>query len=91
MDLECGLFDLEIAEYLLDAQASSYSIDSLALKHLNLDPDLPEAFKGTGKQRFSDLSPDDLVCAAGKAVSLFSLFMKSRARNSTIAPAFPVS
>ena len=71
MDLECGLFDLEIAEYLLDAQASSYSIDSLALKHLNLDPDLPEAFKGTGKQRFSDLSPDDLVCAAGKAVSLF--------------------
>lgn len=70
MDLECALFDLTIAEYLLDAQAGSYSIEKLALKHLNQMPDLPEAFTGTGKQCFSDLSHEDLLCAAGKALPL---------------------
>lgn len=70
MDLECGLFDPMIAEYLLDAQAGSYSMDRLAQRHLGQMPDLPEAFRGTGKQRFSELSHDELVCASGKAASL---------------------
>ncbi|NLI37854.1 MAG: DNA polymerase I [Clostridiaceae bacterium] len=71
LDLECGLFDLMIAEYLLDAQASSYNIDRLALQHLNQDLDLPDAFKGKGKQHLSDLPHEELVCAAGKVASLF--------------------
>jgi len=81
MDLECGLFDLMIAEYLLDAQADSYSIDRLALKHLGCEPDLPEAFRGTGKQRFADLSNDELVCAAGKAASLFRPIYEKQSRR----------
>jgi len=81
MDLECGLFDLMIAEYLLDAQADSYSIDRLAVKHLGQSPDLPEAFMGTGRQRFSDIPGDELVCAAGKAASLFrSIYEKQSQR-----------
>ena len=85
LDLECGLFDLMIAEYLLDAQASSYSIDRLALQHLNQDPDLPDAFKGMGKQRFSDLPHEDLVCAAGKVASLFKPIYENRAKGLTRA------
>jgi len=71
LELECSLFDLMIAEYLLDSLADSYSIDSLSARHLGRSPNLPEAFRGTGRQRYSELSHDELVCAAGKAVSLF--------------------
>lgn len=70
-DFCCGVFDLMIAEYLLDAQANSYSIDLLALKHLNISLDLPDAMKGAGKQRLKDLSRDKLICIMGKTASLF--------------------
>lgn len=69
-DMACDLFDLMIAEYLLDAQADSYSMDRLAQRHLNQTPALPDAFRGAGKQRYSDLSRDELLCASGKIASL---------------------
>lgn len=71
LDVECGLFDIMIAEYLLDSQADSYSIENLAQRHLGRSPGLPEAFSGRGRMRFSDLPHDELVRSAGKAVSLF--------------------
>jgi DNA polymerase-1 len=81
VEMECGIFDLMIAEYLLDAQASSYDIDSLASKHLNLSPDLPEAMKGTGKQSLADLDPSVLSCMAVKAASLFMPIYESQRRR----------
>ena len=80
-DLGCRIFDMMIAEYLLDAQASSYSIDLLALKHLNVTLDLPDAIKGAGKQRLRDLGRDELFCMMGKAVTLFKPIYESQNRK----------
>lgn len=80
-ELGCRLFDLMIAEYLLDAQANSYSIDLLAIKHLKVNLELPEAMKGTGKRRLSDLDRDVLKCAAGNALSLFKPIYESQNRR----------
>ncbi|NLU52110.1 MAG: DNA polymerase I [Clostridiaceae bacterium] len=47
-DIECGLFDLMIAEYLIDALASSYTIPELARKYLGVEVSLDEV-KGKGR------------------------------------------
>ncbi|NMA66833.1 MAG: DNA polymerase I, partial [Clostridiaceae bacterium] len=41
LDINCKLFDMIIAEYLIDALASGYSISRLIKKYLGMDMDLP--------------------------------------------------
>lgn len=80
LDLKCRMFDLMIAEYLLDAQANAYTIDLLTSKHLNLELSVPEAIKGKGKHTVSELASDELSAFGAKAISVFeAIFEKQSA------------
>ncbi len=49
-DIQCQLFDMMVAEYLIDALANTYSIPTLARKHLGQELVMPEEPKGKGRQ-----------------------------------------
>lgn len=71
LDIACKAFDLMIAEYLIDAQATSYSLDRLALKYPKVDLEVPEPVLGKGKQKIADLAPGILKDFMMKAIGLF--------------------
>lgn len=49
-DIQCQLFDMMVAEYLIDALANTYSIPTLAKKYLSQELAMPEDPKGKGRQ-----------------------------------------
>ncbi len=68
-EIQCKLFDLMVAEYLIDALASSYSIPKLARKYLGIEVEMPK--EGKGKQIELGKDEDNSIELLGKAISTF--------------------
>ncbi|NLE26162.1 MAG: DNA polymerase I [Clostridiaceae bacterium] len=68
-EIKCKLFDLMVAEYLIDALASSYSIPNLARKYLGIEVEMPN--EGKGKQIELEKDEDHSIELLGKAISTF--------------------
>ena len=65
--INCNLFDMMIAEYLIDALSPDYSIINLARKYLGIELEMPKAEKGKGKQVHIIVEDDkapELICRA---------------------------
>lgn len=62
LDIECRIFDLMVAEYLIDALASSYTIPDLARKYLGMEVSLPETKENHIPEPDDKLSHDLAMC-----------------------------
>ncbi|MCX7771781.1 MAG: DNA polymerase, partial [Clostridia bacterium] len=71
LDLRCRLFDLIVAEYLIDALASHYTVSGLIRKYLGQELTLPEAPKLKGKQMAMDTDTRDWATPMGAAAVAF--------------------
>ena len=60
-----------VAEYLIDALATSYSIPNLARKYLGIEIEMPRERKGKGKQIELEQDEDNSIELLGKAISAF--------------------
>ena len=70
-DIVCQLFDMMIAEYLIDALNNTYSISSLAQKYLGMEITLPEIPKAKGRQMTLDTDNDQWAELLSNALSTF--------------------
>lgn len=70
-DIKCKLFDMMVAEYLIDALATNYSIPNLARKYLGVEIEMPKDRKGKGKQIELEQDEDNFIELLGKAISTF--------------------
>ncbi|HHU89688.1 MAG TPA: DNA polymerase I [Clostridiaceae bacterium] len=70
-EIQCRLFDIMVAEYLIDALATSYSIPNLARKYLGIEIEMPRERKGKGKQIELEQDEDNSIELLGKAISAF--------------------
>lgn len=70
-DISCQLFDMMVAEYLIDALATNYSIPSLAKKYLGIENMKLEEPKARGKQMTMEPENSDWVQPLSEALSTF--------------------
>lgn len=70
-EIHCQLFDLMIAEYLIDALASSYTIPGLSRKYLGIEVEMPKEKKRKGRQIELEQVEENPVELLGKAISTF--------------------
>ncbi|NLX63445.1 MAG: DNA polymerase I [Clostridiaceae bacterium] len=79
-EIKCQFFDLMVAEYLIDALASSYSIPNLARKYVGIEIEMPKEKKNKGKQIELEQIEDNSVVLLGKAISTFkTIYEKQKA------------
>ncbi|HBR03434.1 MAG TPA: DNA polymerase I [Ruminiclostridium sp.] len=71
LEIRCHLFDMLIAEYLIDALSSTYSVSSLAKKYLGLELSAPDASKNKEPQLSMETEEDGRVEEIGRALSAF--------------------
>ncbi len=71
MEISCQLFDLMVAEYLIDALANTYSIPVLAKKYLGQELSLPEDPKGKGKKAAPEPDQGQWAQLVSRALSAF--------------------
>ena len=72
-DIGCGLFDIMLAEYLIDAQASAYLTGRIIGKYLGEEFETPESLKGKSKAGYAGLEKEALLKAVGDTVKRFGL------------------
>ncbi len=73
IEIRCQLFDLKVAEYLIDALAGSYSTHGLAKKYLGVELEMPKESKGKGNQIELELGEINTIEEFGKAISTFGI------------------
>lgn len=61
IDITVELFDIEIAEYLIDALTGDYAIPTLARKYLDMQIDIPADFKRKEKQIAMETESDKTI------------------------------
>ncbi|MGI6084635.1 MAG: DNA polymerase I [Acetivibrionales bacterium] len=69
--IECKFFDMMVAEYLIDALATNYSIPNLIKKYLGIDIEMPKESRGKGKQIEFEQGEDNSMELLGKAIYTF--------------------
>lgn len=69
--IECKFFDMMVAEYLIDALATSYSIPNLIKKYLGMNFEMPKKSNKKGKQIELEQGEDNSIELLGKAISAF--------------------
>lgn len=74
--IECKLFDMMVAEYLIDALASNYSIPNLAKKHTGIELEMPNGKKG--KQYSINNEGENMAGLIGKALYTFKGIYKEQ-------------
>jgi DNA polymerase-1 len=77
-EIECKLFDMMVAEYLIDALATNYSIPNLARKYLGIEIELPSKNKNKGKQIELVKEDDYSIELLGKAISTFKIIYEKQ-------------
>ncbi|MGI6122838.1 MAG: DNA polymerase I [Acetivibrionales bacterium] len=77
-EIECKLFDMMVAEYLIDALATNYSIPNLARKYLGIEIELPSKNKNKGKQIELVKEDDNSIELLGKAISTFKIIYEKQ-------------
>ena len=76
--IKCKLFDMMIAEYLIDALSPSYTISNLARKYLGTELETPKTEKGKGKQIRLIVDDDNMPELTCKALYTFKEIYKKQ-------------
>ncbi|NLB77961.1 MAG: DNA polymerase I [Clostridiaceae bacterium] len=75
-EVQCQFFDLMVAEYLIDALASSYTIPNLAKKYLGIELEMPNERKG--KQIELEQDEENTIELLGRAISTFKVIYEKQ-------------